>query len=73
MVMSCVDTSFPKYDEVMEIEITGKRNKGRPRKSWEECVKKDLERYGLRREDAYDQKKWQEHIKAKIAHPGQPG
>ena len=28
--------------EVMEIEITKKR-KGRPRKSWEECIKKDLE------------------------------
>ena len=29
--------------EVMEVEITGKRKKGRSRKSWEECVKKDLE------------------------------
>ena len=40
--------------EAMEVELTGKRKKGRPRKSWEECVKKDLERYGLRREDAND-------------------
>ena len=40
--------------EVMELEITGKRKKGQPRKSWEECVKKDLERYGLRREDAHN-------------------
>ena len=37
--------------EVMEVETTGKRKKGRPRKSWEECVKKDLEQYDLRRED----------------------
>ena len=44
--------------EVMEVEITGKKKKGRSRKSWEECVEKDLERYGLRREDAYDRKKW---------------
>ena len=29
--------------EVMELEITGKRKKGQPRKLWEECVKKDLE------------------------------
>ena len=55
--------------EVMEVEITGKRKKGRPRKSWEECVKKDLEQYGLRREDAYDQKKWRERIRAKITNP----
>ena len=59
--------------EVMEHEIPGKRKKGRPRKSWEECIKKDLERYGLRREDAYDRVKWREHIKAKIAKLGQPG
>ena len=36
--------------EAMEDEITGKRKKGRPRRSWEECVKKDFQRYGLRRE-----------------------
>ena len=30
--------------EVIKLEITGKRKKGRPRKSWEERVKKDLER-----------------------------
>ena len=33
--------------EVMEVEITEKRKKDRPRKSWKKCVKKDLERYGL--------------------------
>ena len=48
--MSCMETSIPKY-VVMEIKITGKRKKGQPRKSWEECVKKDLKQYGLRRED----------------------
>ena len=50
--------------EVMEVEITGKRKKGRPRKSWEECIKKDMEQYSLRREDASDQKKWREQIRA---------
>ena len=55
----------------MEPEVTGKRKKSRPRKSWEECVKKNLEGYGLRREDVYDQEKWQEQIKAKITNPGQ--
>ena len=58
--------------EVMEHEIPGKR-KDRPRKSWEECIKKDLERYGFRREDAHDRVTWREHINAKIAKPGQPG
>ena len=25
--------------EVMEVEVTEKMNKGRPRKSWKECIK----------------------------------
>ena len=52
--------------EVTEVEITGKRKKGRPKNLWEECIKKDLEGHGLRKEDAYDQKKWREWIIAKI-------
>ena len=59
--------------EVMEVEITGNRKEGRPRKSWEECVKKALKRYGLRREDAYDRKKWQGRIRVKIAKTSQSG
>ena len=37
----------------MEVEITRKRKKGRPRKLREECIKKDLEQYDLKGEDAY--------------------
>ena len=55
----------------MEVEITGKK-KHCPRKSWEECIKKNLDWYSLRGKDAYDQKKWQEQIRAKIATPSQP-
>ena len=68
----CRDSSA-QIREVLEHEILLKREKGRPRKSWEECIKKYLERYGLRRGDAYDRVKWREHIQAKIANPGQPG
>ena len=34
----------------MEVEITGRRKKGQPKKSREECLKKDLEQYSLIRE-----------------------
>ena len=55
--------------EVMELEITGKIRKGQLRTFWEECIKKYLDQYGLRREDPYDQEKWWEEIKAKIGNP----
>ena len=35
--------------KVMELEITEKRKKGRPRKLLEKYIKKDLEQYDLRR------------------------
>ena len=41
--------------EVMELEITEKRKKGRSKKLWEECVKKG---FGTNRADAYDREKW---------------
>ena len=55
--------------DVMEVEITGKSKKCQRRKSWEKCVKKDLERCGLRKEDVYDRKKWRERIRAKLPTP----
>ena len=48
MVMSCMETSILKFTED---EITGKRKKGQPKKSWEKCVKKDLGQYDLKREN----------------------
>ena len=55
--------------EVMEVEITGKRKKDRPRKLWEEC-KKGFETIWLEKRNG---EKWRERIRAKIANPGQPG
>ena len=56
---------------IMELEITGKRKKDQQRKLWEECVKTDLVWCGLRKEDVYNQEKWQEKIKAKTASTSQ--
>ena len=57
----------------MELEITGKRMKGQSRKPMEDCVKgqsrKPVLSYGLIRDGAYDQEKWQLQIKAKLANP----
>ena len=55
--------------EGKELEIIEKRSKSQIKKLWEECVKKNLQWYGLKREDGYNRKKLQEWIKAKIANP----
>ena len=53
----------------MEVEITGKRKKGRPRKSRKECIKKDLEWNGLRRKDAYKQRNGASKLEQKLLTP----
>ena len=58
--------------EVMEVEITGKRKKGQPRKSWEECVQKYLEWYGLSVRSwgcIYNQKNGKIELKQKLPAP----
>ena len=47
------DINF-KIHDVIKVEINWKRKKGQPRKSWQECLRKDLEQYGLRRENLQD-------------------
>ena len=39
---------------VMEMEVDGKRKRGRPKKRWEEGIAKDLDERRLTREDAVD-------------------
>ena len=51
--------------QIREVEVEIMK-KGQPRKLWKECVKKDLEQYSLRWEDAYNRKKWLGQIKAKF-------
>ena len=45
-----------------EIEVDGSRGHGRGRKTWQECVKDDMKRFGLRREAAQDRAMWRNAI-----------
>ena len=41
-----------------DMEVAGKRARGRPRKTWMETVKGDMTVKGLKKEDAQDRVKW---------------
>ena len=45
-------------NQVMEMHVDGRRRRGRPKLSWRERLKEDLEDKGLRREDAMDRARW---------------
>mgnify|MGYP003401710716 FL=1 len=44
--------------EVLEVVVPGKVGRGRPRLGWQEEVRKDMERVGLRVGDAKDRGRW---------------
>jgi len=44
------------------LEVGGLRGKGRGRKTWNECVKDDMRRFGLRAADAQDRAGWRRRL-----------
>jgi len=48
-------------------------DRGRPKKSWWDCVKDDMENSGLFQKDAQFRNKWRRRIKGQLANPGLPG
>jgi len=47
---------------VRQLEV-GKRRRGRPRRSWKDCVREDLDAIGINEEDAADRIKWRNVIR----------
>ena len=46
----------------MKLEVQGKRQTGRPRKSWEEVIRKDLKDWVLRMEIVRDRTEWRRRL-----------
>ena len=44
-------------------EVEGIRQKGRPKKTWRDCVKNDMESLGLSQKDEQSRNKWRRRIK----------
>jgi len=44
------------------MEVAGKGKVGRPRKTWEVTVKRDLEVFGMDESVAFDQRRWRQII-----------
>ena len=44
--------------EAMEVEVSGTRPRGRPRKTWMKNIEDDLRELNLVQDDAYNRDKW---------------
>ena len=46
----------------MEMEVQGRRRRGRPRKRWRDCVRDDMQLKGINEEDTQDRNQWRRLI-----------
>ena len=48
----------------LNLEVSGKRKRGRPRKTWKKQVEEETEKIGLKKEDALRRDKWRDRVRA---------
>ena len=47
----------------LNLEVTGKRKRGRPKKTWKKQVEEETEKVGLKKEDALRRDKWRNGVR----------
>ena len=48
----------------LNLEVSGKRKRGRPKKTWRKQVEEETEKIGLKKEDALRRDKWRDGVRA---------
>ena len=48
----------------LNLEMTGKRKRGRSKKTWKKQVEEETEKIGLKKEDALRRDKWKDGVRA---------
>ena len=47
----------------LNLEVSGKRKQGRPKKTWKKQVEEETEKIGLKKEDALRRDKWRDRVR----------
>ena len=48
----------------LNLEVSGKRKRGRPKKTWKKQVEKETEKIGLKKKDALRRDTWRDGVRA---------
>ena len=48
----------------LDLEVSGKRKRGRTKKTWKKQVKEETEEIGVKKEDALNGDKWRDGVQA---------
>ena len=52
------------FKVAVDLEVSGKRKQGQPKKSWKKQVEEETEKIGLKKEDALNRNKWRDGVQA---------
>ncbi|CAH1252456.1 Hypp9296 [Branchiostoma lanceolatum] len=58
-----VERAIGSINSITKLQLPGNRGRGRPKKSWSECVKKDIKECGLTNVDPLDGAAWRRCVK----------
>ena len=47
----------------LDLEVSGNRKRGRPKKIWKKQVEEETEKIGLKKEDALRRNKWRDGVR----------
>ena len=48
----------------LDLEVSGRRKRGRPKKTWKKQVEAETEKIGLKEEDSLRRDKWRDGVQA---------
>ena len=52
------------FRAALNLEVSGKRKRERPQKTWKKRVEEETERIGLKKDDALNRAKWRDGVRA---------
>ena len=71
MVWICAEDSVLRV--ALDFEVSGKRNRSRPKKAWKKQVEKETEKIGLKKEDVWNITKWRDEMRRIAERKGESG
>ena len=54
----------------LNLEVTGGRGRGRPKRTWKKQVEEETEKIGLKKEDALRRDKWRDGVREIVERMG---
>ena len=54
---------------IVNMEVPGRRRRGRPKTRWKDCVRRDIKEVGVRERDAIDRGKWRKVLRNHFSDP----